>query len=61
MVAVIPVVLIGLYLPSFSSLGGGLENAFLFVFILWVGFGSLAGYFLGLLMIAILRNKKSEK
>ncbi len=69
-VALIPVVFIGLYfylgvivwdalLSSFSSVVGGLETMFLFVFILWVGFGCLICYFLGLLMIAILRNKKS--
>lgn len=73
MVALIPFVFIGLYfylgvviwnalLSSFSPYaGGGLETVLLFVFISWIGFGFLVCYFLGLLMITILRNKKSEK
>jgi hypothetical protein len=71
-VALIPAVLIGLYfylgvivwnalLSSFSSSAGGLETMILFLFILWVGFGFLVCYFLGLMIIAILRTKKSEK
>jgi hypothetical protein len=73
MVVLIPVVFVGLYfylgtiiwgalLSSFSPYaGGGLENMLLFVFISWIGFGFLVCYFLGLLMITILRNKRSEK
>jgi hypothetical protein len=68
----IPVLFIGLYfylgviiwdalLSSFSSVSGGVESMSLFAFILWVGFGFLVCYLLGLLTIAILRNKKSEK
>ena len=71
-VALIPAILIGLYfyfgvfvwnalLSSFSSTHGGVESMSLFVFILWVGDGFLVCYFLGLIMIAILINKKSEK
>jgi hypothetical protein len=71
-VALIPAVLIGLYfyfgvfvwnalLSSFSSTHGGVESMSLFVFILWVDYGFLVCYFLGLIMIAILINKKSEK
>jgi hypothetical protein len=71
-VALVPAVIIGLYfylgvivwnalLSSFSSSAGGLETMILFLFILWVGFGFLVCYFLGSRMIAILRNKKSEK
>jgi hypothetical protein len=71
-VALIPAVLIGLYfylgvfvwnalLSSFSSSHGGVESMSLFVFILWVGFGFLVCYFLGLIMIAILARAERER
>jgi hypothetical protein len=71
-VALIPAVLIGSYfyfgvfvwnalLSSFSSHGGREESMSLFVFILWVGFGFLVCYFLGLIMIAILARAERER
>jgi len=71
-VALILAVFLGLYfylgiiiwnalLSSFSSTSGGLETMFLFLFIFWVGFGFLVCYFFGLILIAILRSKKSQE